>query len=422
MGRRVALLTYGTRGDVEPFLALAVRLQQAGFAPRLAAPEVFAPMARERGVTFHPLPGDPARLAQELVARAGTRWSGMVKTVSRFVVPLAAQVFRQAIVCTQETDLIVHSFLMTQAGHELARQRAVPSISAQMFPVFAPTVRFPSVVAPDLPLGGLYRRLTHHFVTQVFWQGSRLLYGFVRRREPGLPQLTGWPFVAPRPFRSLLFFAFSGHVVPPPPDWKGIAEVTGYWSLPLYETWSPPQDVVRFLDGGSPPVYIGLGSGSSAVGAEWIDTAQAALTQAGVRGILDLGSSIAGPRALPDTMLVVRDVPHGWLFPHLAAVVHHGGAGTTAASLAAGRPTVIVPLTSDQPFWGRRVHALGVGPPPIPFRRLTARNLPEAISIAVSDRTMKARAEDLGSRIRAEDGAGCAVARISQILGTPHTT
>jgi sterol 3beta-glucosyltransferase len=287
--------------------------------------------------------------------------------------------------------------------------------------VFAPTSAFPSVVSPDLPLGGFYRRLTHGFVTQVFWQGGRLLYNSVRRTEPALPPLSGWPFSAVRSMRPLLLFAFSRHVVLPPADWAGIAEVTGYWPLGPREGWKPPADLERFLDASPPPVYIGLGSGGEAAGAAWISNVRAALEETGLRGVLDPGSSRVGPDGLSETMFVVRAIPHTWLFPRVAAVVHHGGAGTTGASLAAGKATVVVPTTSDQPFWGRRVHALGVGPRPIPIRRLTAGNLAQAISVATSDSAMRSRADALGERIRAEDGVGVAVDRIARLLGRQPT-
>ncbi len=421
-GRRVALLTYGTRGDVEPFLALAEGLQSAGFSPRLAGPAVFAPYARERRIEYCPLPGDPARLAQDLVAQAGTSWPAMVKAVSRFVAPLGVQVFKQVLEYAEDVDLVVHSFLMTQAGHELALQKGIPSVSAQMFPVFAPTSAFPSVVAPDLPLGARYRRLTHVFVTQVFWQGSRLLYQGIRRAEPALPSLTGWPFSASGPLKPSLLFAFSRHVIPPPTDWEGIAEVTGYWPLVPRQEWTPPADLARFLDTGPPPVYIGLGSGGEAAGATWVRHALSALEEIGARGVLGLGLGNVEPGSLPETTIAVKEIPHAWLFPRVAAVVHHGGAGTTGAGLTAGRVTVVVPTTSDQPFWGRRVHALDVGPKPIPVRRLSARNLAEAISVATSDKAMMARAEDLGRRLCSEDGVGAAVGRIALMLGKEPTT
>jgi sterol 3beta-glucosyltransferase len=138
--------------------------------------------------------------------------------------------------------------------------------------------------------------------------------------------------------------------------------------------------------------------------------------------VLDLGSGDPAELRLPPSILAVRDLPHAWLFPRMAAVVHHGGAGTTGAGLTAGKPTVVIPTSSDQPFWGRRVHALGVGPAPIPIRRLNAETLTRALATVLSDTGVRARAVELGQQMRAEDGVGAAVDRISRLLGNAPTT
>jgi sterol 3beta-glucosyltransferase len=117
---------------------------------------------------------------------------------------------------------------------------------------------------------------------------------------------------------------------------------------------------------------------------------------------------------LPENVFKVENAPYTWLFPRMAAVVHHGGAGTTGAGLQAGKPTVICPFVADQPFWGQRVAALGAGPPPIPQRKLTVDNLASAIRQAVTDARMQKRAADLGEKIRAEDGAGRAASLIEK--------
>ncbi len=421
-GPRIAVLTYGTRGDVEPFLALAAGLQRAGCRPRLAAPAGFASLAADHGIPFQPLPGDLAALARGMVTQAGTNWPRMVFALSRFIAPLAARAYRMVIELASEADLIVHSFLMTRAGAEIAVQRGVPSISAQFFPVFAPTASFPAVVFPDLPLGGLYRRLTHNFVTQVFWRGGDLLYRRARKEDPGLPPLGGWPFAASNASRPPILFAFSRYVVPPAPEWEGFAQVTGYWTLGPPPGWSPPVDLMRFLDQDVPPVYVGLGSGGSAEGGAWVASARSALEQVGARGILDLASSDLSEEHLPPSIFAVRGIPHAWLFPRMAAIVHHGGAGTTGASLTAGKPTIVIPTASDQPFWGRRVHALGAGPAPIAVRALTAPRLARAISTATSDAAIRTSAAELGKQILSEDGIGVAVDGILLMLGGRPTT
>ena len=335
-GADIGLLTYGTRGDVEPFLALAVALQRAGHRPRLAAPATYASLAAAHRVPFHPLPGDLPALAHEMVTRAGTNSLRTVLTISRFIEPLAVQAYRSMQAWSADADLIVHSFLTTRVGFDLAEESGIPSASAQFFPVFAPTAAFPAPVFPDLPLGDLYRRLTHEIVTQIYRRGGDLIYRRVRRADPSLPSPGPWPFQAGSHSRPPILFAFSRYVIPPTPEWAGVADVTGYWLPGIPPGWSPPLELERFLDGEA-PVYIGLGSGSAAGRGAWIAAAAAALQLVGARGVLDLGAGDPAELRLPPSVLAVRDLPHTWLFPRMAAVVHHGGAGTTGAGLTAGK-------------------------------------------------------------------------------------
>ncbi|MBM3121425.1 MAG: glycosyltransferase family 1 protein, partial [Chloroflexi bacterium] len=397
-GADIGLLTYGTRGDVEPFLALAAALQCAGLRPRLAAPGTYASLAAAHRIPFRPLPGDLPALAHDMVTRAGTNSLRTVLAVSRFIEPLAVEAFRSMHAWSAGADLIVHSFLTTRAGFELARERGIPSLSAQFFPAFAPTAAFPAPIFPDLPLGNFYRRLTHEIVAQIFRRGGDMIYRRVRRVDPSLPSLGPWPFQAEPASRPLILFAFSRHVIPAAPEWSGIADVTGYWLPGIPPGWTPPPELERFLDGEA-PVYIGLGSGSAAGRGAWISAAVAALQRVGARGVLDLGGGDPAELRLPPSILAVRDLPHAWLFPRMAAVVHHGGAGTTGAGLTAGKPTVVIPTSSDQPFWGRRVHALGVGPAPIPIRRLNAETLTRALATVLRDTGVRARAIELGEQL-----------------------
>ncbi len=203
--------------------------------------------------------------------------------------------------------------------------------------------------------------------------------------------------------------------------------VTGYWPLPPVSDWSPPADLAAFLDAGPPPVCIGFGSTPSEDPGALTATVLEAVRRAGVRavllsgwgGLVSAGRSEegAGPATDRDDVIVVDEVPHEWLFPRMAAVVHHGGAGTTGAAFRAGVPAVVVPFVVDQPFWGSRVEALGVGPRPVPRRGLTAAALADALRIAVGDRAMAERAAGLGRRIRAEDGVAAAVEVFGEMAG-----
>jgi sterol 3beta-glucosyltransferase len=210
-----------------------------------------------------------------------------------------------------------------------------------------------------------------------------------------------------RPVPVLL--AFSRHVLPPPPDWPESVRVTGYWFLNEGQSWHPPPGLLEFLSAGPPPVMVGFGSMAGRNPARTTRIVLDALMQSGQRGLIVTGWGGLGISNPPAGVHAIEFAPYDWLLPRVAAVVHHGGAGTTAAGLHAGKPTVICPFVSDQPFWGKRVTALGVGPPPIPQRKLTAPKLARAIQQAVSDTAMRQRAAELGAQIRAEDGIASAV-------------
>jgi sterol 3beta-glucosyltransferase len=169
-----------------------------------------------------------------------------------------------------------------------------------------------------------------------------------------------------------------------------------------------------FLDAGPPPVYVGFGS---MVGRDPAGLAQKvveALLLAGLRGVMARGWGGLQPDVVPAHVHLIDEAPHGCLLPLMAAVVHHGGAGTTAGGLYAGRPTVICPFFGDQPFWGRVVHQVGLGPAPVPQRRLTSTRLAAAMREAVSSEAIRLAAEDMGRRLRAEDGVGQAVAQLER--------
>jgi UDP:flavonoid glycosyltransferase YjiC (YdhE family) len=214
-----------------------------------------------------------------------------------------------------------------------------------------------------------------------------------------------------------VLYGYSPHVIPPPPDWGADTHVTGYWFLDPPSGWTPPPALHEFLAAGPPPVYVGFGSMSSRNPQATAKLVLDALGAAGQRAVLLAGWSGLRPADLPDSVLMVDSVPFAWLFPRMAAVVHHGGAGTTAAGLRAGVPSIVVPFFGDQPYWGRRVAELGVGPAPIPRKRLTVEVLAGAIDRAVTDPVLRRRAAELGVRIRVEDGVARAVGVVSTLAG-----
>jgi len=382
----------------------------------LVAPAPFAAFVESYRLEFVPIEGDPDELAQAFADRAGLSWPRMVASMVRHTLPLAQAAFATLHSATQDADLIVHSFLMTDAGHTLARLRGVPDVSAQFFPVFLPTAAFPGVALPDLPLGGLYRRATHVLNTTMFRYGSRLLYRLVRASAPHLPELAPWMLQDPSGRQTPILFAYSPQVLPRPAEWPAYAHVTGYWGLPTPAGWTPPEDLVRFLESGPPPVYFGPGSMRSENLASLLRMGIDCLRACGQRALLGVSPQHIEVELRGVDVFAAQGIPHAWLFPRMAYILHHGGAGTTGAAAAAGVPNTAVPFSADQAFWARRIHRLGLGPAAPPARRLSFSRLETIVMEALTNPAYQQRAEILGARLRTENGVAAAVDAIHEHL------
>jgi len=415
--KEFVVLTYGTRGDVQPFVALGAGLQHLGYNVRIAAPEDFGDLITGHSLDFAPLPGDPGILAKQLVEYAGLNPIRMVKAVSEFVLPLAAQALVAARAACNDASAIIHSFLMTEAGNTIADELGIPSLSGQFFPIFSTTGDFPSMTFPNLPLGKIYRRATHELTTSIFRYSGRFLYAFLRRRHNELSKLSAWPFSRNIRHKTPILYAFSPNVIQPPKDWPSSSIVTGYWSLDPPKSWRPPDQIADFLAGEPSPIYIGLGSIPPRQMVRFREVFAQAIQSTNQRAILSTKDKNSYNFDSSAQVLFVDNIPHSWLFPRMKAIVHHGGAGTTGAGLSAGVPNIVIPFTADQAFWGSRVHQLGAGPAPIHNKQLTAERLINAINTTISNQGIRVRAKRLGELIRQEDGIGKAVEIISKHIG-----
>jgi sterol 3beta-glucosyltransferase len=402
----ITILTYGSRGDVQPFLALAIGLQKAGHHPRLAAPARFKAFVEGYGIPFINLAGDPGIISQRL-NEAGANPIRMVRAISDYIFSISGQVLEQALNACQDTELIVHSFLFTTGGHSLARKLGIPDLSVQTFPVFAPTRALPPVYAPGLKAGFL-RKVFHQLTTQLFWHGGNLGFRKMQKEHPPKYDLElRWPFLnraqeTPTP----LVFAFSPRVVPRPEEWNpSQIHIPGYFFLDALETYHPSDDLVTFLRKGSPPVCITFGSMINREAARIYRTVLKAVQATHTRAIILSGWGPLDQLSSSQDIFITESVPHDWLLPQCKAVIHHGGAGTTAAGLRAGIPNLVVPFAADQPFWGTRVHELGCGPRPIPVKKLTEAQLVFALREA-ERLSICTRASKISQKIREEEGIG----------------
>ena len=417
---RVTIFAAGSRGDVQPCMVLGRGLQRAGFNVLLAAPENFSNFIREYDLRFHPLRGDVQQIMASETGR-GFMENGsanpikQIRAMRAMLGPVAINMAEDALEACREADALISLAVFAPLAKSIADIRGIPLINVEPTPVL-PTRAFP---APGWPvqrnLGGLHNRLSGYAMLQVIWQWYRPFANSFRQRF-GLPPYSHSSFSHILNTTPLLG-AYSSKVIPHPQDWPESVHITGYWFPDAHAGWQPPPQLEAFLEAGDPPVYVGFGSMSGRHPEQLAATVLEALAKSGQRGLLLTGWGGMQAMPAPDSVLVIDSAPHGWVFPRMAAVVHHGGAGTTAEGLRAGAPSVILPFMMDQPFWGKRIRALGVGPEPIPRKKLTAERLAHAIHAAVAQPEIKRRAARLGEAIRAEDGVGNAVEVVKEYLG-----
>jgi UDP:flavonoid glycosyltransferase YjiC (YdhE family) len=261
----------------------------------------------------------------------------------------------------------------------------------------------------------MLNRASYIPVRQMLWQSGRAIDVAVRKQLKMRSGSLFGPYHELAHKQTPVIYGYSNFVIPRPADWDANTYVAGYWFLDEPADWMPPADLVDFLQAGPAPVYIGFGSMGDRDPEQTTRIVLDAVARTGQRAVLASGWGGMRQTEMPSTVHMLKSVPHSWLFPQMAAVVHHGGAGTTAAGVRAGVPSIITPFFGDQPFWGKRIADLGIGPAPIAKKALTAERLAQAITQAVSDTAMRQRAAELGVKVRAEDGANQAAKLISQL-------
>ncbi len=416
---RIAIIALGSQGDVQPYIALGKGLKAAGYEVRSLTHENFEELVTSHGLVFCPMQGNVQELIETPEMRELAEKGNFITLTLRTAKESKQVAIRWAqagLEACRGMDLLIAGVGGLYLALAIAEKLKIPLLQAFVFP-FTPTKTFPGILFPQSigRFGGMVNWLSHQALRQIIWQGSRSGDTAARKQVLSLPPSPFFgPHQSPALHRYPTLYGFSPAVLAKPSDWQN-TDVTGYWFLDAAADWTPPADLEDFLHAGSPPVYIGFGSMGNRNPEETADLVLQALDKTGQRAILAAGWSGMRTENLPDNAFLVHSVPHAWLFPQVAAVVHHGGAGTTAAGLRAGVPTVVVPFFGDQGFWGQRVSDLGVGTAPIPRKQLTVEQLAQAIQTAVGDRTMQQQAANLGERIRSEDGVANAVAIIQRL-------
>ncbi len=422
----ITILTYGSRGDVQPFLPLSVGLMNRGHKVTLAAPSRFKNLVEEYKINFYPLAGDPEDLSRRL-NDVGFNFIKQTQAMASHALEIGAEIFRQTEIACHDADLIIHTFAHAVGAHALAREKNIPDIHIQTFPMFTPTGDYPNVTMPNFRIRFL-NRWSHIFSARTFYLSAKLGFEYIRRKAKLPKRKLFFPFDKNPPFDKLrtaphfqtpILCAWSPTFLPPSSDSAPRVHVTGYFyfmesanSLANLQEQYPA--LQSFLKNGKPPICISFGSMVNKDAKRIDNIIREALKQTNNRGVVLSGWGSVKHESTDD-LFYIESVPHDWLLPKCKMIIHHGGAGTTSAGLRAGIPTIVIPFTGDQPFWGNQIYKMGVGPKPILVKHLSVNTLVESIVEAESE-VVRKQSQVVGQEIRSEDGIMNAVKLIESYV------
>ncbi|KAL0390851.1 UNVERIFIED_CONTAM: Sterol 3-beta-glucosyltransferase UGT80A2 [Sesamum calycinum] len=430
---QIVMLIVGTRGDVQPFVAIGKRLQDYGHRVRLATHSNFKEFVLTSGLEFYPLGGDPKVLAGYMVKNKGFLPSGpseipvqrnQMKEIIYSLLPACKEPDIDSGIPFKADAIIANP---PAYGHTHVAEALKVPIHIFFTMPWTPTSEFPHPLSRVKQSAGY--RLSYQIVDSLIWLGIRDMINDVRKKKLKLRPITYLSGSQGSESDIPHGYIWSPHLVPKPKDWGPKVDVVGFCFLDLASNYEPPESLLNWLKAGPKPIYIGFGSLDmlhNLLGVVTFYLCRSAsfsccseLMHASlyVFPLLVMVFRICVIMAEDkDFVYLLDNCPHDWLFLQCAAVVHHGGAGTTAAGLKAACPTTIIPFFGDQPFWGERVHARGVGPPPIPVDEFSLKKLVDAINFMLDPRyralnfsMVKERAVELAKAMENEDGVTGAV-------------
>ncbi|RUR75342.1 glycosyltransferase [Chlorogloeopsis fritschii PCC 9212] len=426
----ITLLTWGSYGDVLPYVAFALELQRNGHVVQFVTTPDFQELITQRGIKFKPLDCKtwdidysifPDFEALSIDYGCGCHQNPFVisRFFNRILIPFKDSFLPIIYDVCKGSEAIIFSPSAFPA-YDVVEKLGIPSCVASVVPMH-PTRAFPNHFTPSsLGLGSTYNWFSHIFFHQLFWQYTRQPINQWRQEMLNLPPISLFSYPLKRMNQQKLpfLYGYSSAFLPKPTDWPDWTHITGYWFLDPVETWQPPVDLIKFLASGPPPVYIGFTSKGGWEPQYVRQIVLEALAISGHRGILLKDEDVSNQIDLPDNIFQIEWVPFEWLFPRMSAVVHHGGCGTNAYALSAGVPSIIIPNNYDNFLWANRAAELGLGLPPIHRKELSATTLAAAITTVINDKNMQAKATDMAKQIQAENGVKYAVEVFNSYLNS----
>ncbi|TYC51959.1 glycosyltransferase family 1 protein [Rhodobacterales bacterium] len=420
--QKIMIATLGTRGDVQPYVALASELVRHDADVVIATGEGFRGMIEKAGASARPLPIDYEALLRDSDLRKALFSVRGIVASARKSIDLQRNVAETLwqIGLDERPDLILFNLKATVMTL-VARRLNVPCLPTELQPVSEPTRAFAPALF-DLPdLGGFLNRKSYFLTRKLMEAGLGAIHKPVKAKARAEKDMPGSLLDGHMPYgaRAPCLHAYSRALVPRPEDWPEDEEICGYWFTEPVRDYQPDTALGAFLETGPPPVYLGFGSMPSRDPKALTRLLLDALSLTGQRAVVSSGwGGLSNESAAPETearVFHLAKAPHSWLFPRCSAVVHHGGAGTTHEALRWGKPSLVCPVFADQHFWGARVHAIGAGPAPLKQKTLTVERLATALG-ALEDGSFQQAAERTATIMAGEPAAAGTAERVMALL------
>ncbi len=416
---KITIVTLGTRGDVQPYIALALGLIRSGHDVTIAIPINFKSFVASYGLKYYPVQVDYESFLNSKEIKnvmAGSKLEAIKYAIRK--VPYLLKLFLdssyKAIVETGAEAIIYRP--NTIGCYHTAEKLNIPCFISTVVPILTPNKKFAYPYLPMHNLGGPLNRLSYSLINiaPLFYQ--RIINKWRKEVLNLPPKRTYTNYLWLNNKRIPILYCYSKHLVPRTDEWGKEDHVTGYWFLDSEKYFTPTKELTEFLNKGNPPIHIGFGCMITKDPDKATKIILEALKRTKQRAIMASGWGGLKKVHSPDNVFCVESIPFDWLFSKVSAVIHHGGSGTTAQGLRTGKPTLICPFTADQPFWGKIATQLGVGPKPIPIGKLNVDNLSKAINQLISDEKMRRKAEEISKRINNEDSVKNAIQIINSYL------
>jgi sterol 3beta-glucosyltransferase len=403
--KMITIICAGSRGDFQPYIALAQQLKKLGKDVRITGSKSFEGFIQSYGIDFYPVDADIESLNVDpkLLKAAGSA-DNPLKMLLAFnkMKEFGIYMVNDFYGACEGSELIIYHPGCT-IGYFAAQKFGIPSVLASPFPMHKTKEYLSVVLYGKAKSNSFTKKISYEMIQGMLWMASKSsVKGFWKKQFGTVPENFGCPFERHTDQRHPAIASCSNFVFKRPTDWNKHIHQYGYWFVEESSEYMPSEELAAFLNAGEKPVYIGFGSMTSLVKHDNLaELAAEAITKSGKRGIL---CGMGKPANLTKNIFAIDSIPHTWLFERVSAVCHHGGAGTTASGFKAGVPSIIIPFSNDQFAWAYRSYDLGVGAKPISKKELTSDKLADAIRVALSEQIVT-NAKTLGKKIATENGA-----------------